>query len=325
MLSRIVEIAESDRYLSLHRGFLIVSQKHAELARIPLDDIGALIGNANGLTYSNNVMVALAERGVPSLLCASNHRPAAVIWPLDQHHLQAERIHAQATARRPLKKSLWQSIVRRKLLEQARVLEAHERPHKVLLRLERRVRSGDPSNIEAQAARFYWRALFGKDFKRDPDLRGTNALLNYGYAVVRAATARAVVAAGLHPSLGIFHRSGANSFQLVDDLMEPCRPMVDAAVLGLQRRGVTEVNRDAKLELARIPYFDRSMPQGRAPVVRCLDELATSVAQAFAKRDASLNFPELLTVDDVRALTDGGSDEDEGTLGVSDLVAHSDV
>lgn len=291
MPGRIVELAEDDCFVSVYRGFLVVKDRNEERGRVPLDDVAALIGNAHGLSFTNNVMTALAERGVPLVLCANNHKPVAMVWPLDNHFVQAARILAQASARRPLKKRLWQAIVQQKLEAQASMLEACGRSHEVLRRLCRAVRSGDPQNLEAQAARHYWRLLLGQEFRRDVDQGGVNAMLNYGYAVLRATTARAVVAAGLHPSLGIFHRSGENAFQLVDDVMEAYRPCVDAAVYGLLERGASQVDKEVKRVLALLMYRDCETEAGHTPLCRCIEITALSLARCFENSSSDLVFP----------------------------------
>src|SRR5690606_215333 len=140
------------------------------------------------------------------------------------------RIEAQAAASRPMAKRLWADLVRAKVRAQAAALAEFSQPPLVLETLAKRVRSGDPVNIEAQAAQRYWPSLFGPDFRRDRSADGVNALLNYGYMVLRASAARAVVSAGLHPSLGIHHKSAGSSLRLADDLMEPFRPAVDILV-----------------------------------------------------------------------------------------------
>jgi CRISP-associated protein Cas1 len=326
MLGRIVEIAEDDRYLSVQRGFLVVSERQQEIARVAFDDIGALVGNAHGLSYSNNVLVNLAERGIPFVICAQNHRPVSVVWPIDGHHEQAGRIRAQSSARRPVKKRLWQLLVQHKIREQAAVLEALNKPHKAVLRLAARVKSGDPSNAEAQAARLYWRTLFGKTFRRDPDEDGINALLNYGYAILRAACARAVVAAGLHPSLGLFHRSAGNAFQLVDDVMEPYRPFVDATVFALVAENTRAVSKFAKRMLALSIFVDRQTDEGATPMSRCIGRTVASIASAYTANDPAIWFPNVLSAADVRQLLIEAEGNDASkAIGVPADVANSDV
>lgn len=291
MIGRIIEIAEDGRHLSLHRGFMVVSAGGEELGRVPLDDIGVVLVNAYGATCSNNLIVELARRGAGMVMCGSNHSPVAWLWPVVGHHAQALRMRAQMEATKPLGKRLWQIIVRAKILQQGAVLAALGRPGQGFGLMARQVASGDPVNLEAQAARRYWPLMFGDDFRRDRGRPGINGLLNYGYTILRSAAARSVVAAGLHPSLGIHHRNRANDMCLVDDLMEPFRPIVDLMVVRLVADGVEEVTREAKAALAGITAFDMRTSQGTTPLGVCLDRLATSLGQAFEDKRAALDLP----------------------------------
>lgn len=291
MIGRIVEISEDGRHLSLHRGFMVVSAGGEEIGRVPLDDIGTAVVNAHGATYSNSLVVELARRGSGMVLCGSNHSPVAWLWPVVGNHAQALRMRAQMEATKPLCKRLWQIVVRAKILQQGAVLDALGRPGQGFGLMARRVASGDPANLEAQAARRYWPLIFGDDFRRDRSLPGINGLLNYGYTILRSATARAVVAAGLHPSLGIHHRSRANDMCLVDDLMEPFRPIVDLQITRLCAAGVEEVTREAKEALAGTITFDMRTAQGTTPLGTCLDRLATSLGQSFEAKRAMLDLP----------------------------------
>jgi CRISPR-associated protein Cas1 len=292
MIGRIVEIAEDGRYLSLSRGFMVVSSGEAELGRVPLDDIGVVIANAHGITYTNNLLVALAQRGAGVVLCGANHNPVAWLWPVEGHHTQAARMRAQLAAKRPLAKRLWQVLVQAKIQQQGATLAALGRPAGGFRLLARKVLSGDPENVEAQAARRYWPLLFGDAFRRDRDLPGINALLNYGYTVLRSATARAVVASGLHPSLGIHHHNRGDALCLVDDLMEPFRPLVDLAVARLAVDGAEVVTPEAKRELAGIAFTDLRTDRGTTPLITCLERLAASLAQAYATGEPRLDLPQ---------------------------------
>lgn len=291
MAHRIVEVAEDGRHLARHRGFLTVSASGEELGRVPLDDIAAVIANAHGLTYSNNLLVALAERGAPLVVCASNHRPSAILWSADGHHEQAGRMADQAAAGRPLKKRLWTQLVVAKIESQRDTLESVGAAHEGFSLLARKVRSGDPDNVEAQAARRYWPRLFGPDFRRDRQAEGTNAMLNYVYTVLRAGAARAVMASGLHPSLGLSHRQRGNAFALADDLMEPFRPLADLLVYDLVKAGSEAVDRDTKPELARILVTDMSTTDGLSPIGVCLNRLALSLARCFSGEAQKLDLP----------------------------------
>lgn len=289
MIGRVVEIAEDGRHLALERGFMVVRIEGSEIGRVPLDDIGVVIANAHGLTYSNSLLLALAERGAGVVLCGANHSPAAWLWPIIGHHAQVSRMRAQLGASRPLGKRLWREIVKGKIAQQAAVLQALGRPAGAFDLLRHKVGAGDPENVEAQAARRYWPLLFGEDFRRDRQAGGTNAMLNYGYTVLRAATARAVTGAGLHPSLGIHHRN--EDMCLVDDLMEPFRPTVDLLVVRLREAGYDSVNRDAKRQLALVTALDMRTARGVTPVASCLARLALSLAQAFESGEAKLDLP----------------------------------
>jgi CRISPR-associated protein Cas1 len=291
MIGRIVEIAQDGRHLSVLRGFMVVSAERQEIGRVPLDDIGTVVVNAHGVTYSNNLVVELAQRGAGMVLCGSNHAPVAWLWPMVGHHAQAARMLAQLAATKPLGKRLWQIVIRAKIEQQGAVLRALGRPGEGFRLLARQVNSGDPENMEAQAARRYWPLLFGPDFRRDREAPGLNGLLNYGYTVLRSATARAVVAAGLHPSLGIHHRHRANDMCLVDDVMEPFRPLVDLQVTRLFESGTVEVNRAAKEALAGLTAADMQTARGVTPLGACLERLATSLGQAFETGVATLDLP----------------------------------
>lgn len=294
MIGRIVEIADDRRHLYVHRGFLVVQDtdgKREKLGQIPLDDMLALIANAHGISYTNNLLVALSERGTPFVLCAANHNAVGMLLPIEGNFQQAGRFDAQIAATQPMGKRLWAEIVRSKLQQQAAVLSAVNVPHMPLVSLVKKVRSGDPDNMEAQGARRYWNLLFGNTFRRDRQAGGINAMLNYGYTVLRAATARAVVAAGLHPTLGIHHRNQGNAMRLVDDLMEPFRPMVDLKVWQLSKSGENSVNEQTRRVLVHVLYDDMQTASGVTPMTVSIQRLATSLAQVFMGEKNRLELP----------------------------------
>jgi CRISPR-associated protein Cas1 len=240
-LGRVVEVAEDGRYLAKDRGFLTVAAGGTEIGRVALDDITAVVATSPATSVSCALLADLAGRGIPFVLCGRNYAPAGMLWPIAGHHAQQRRIEKQTEAGRPLKKRLWSLVVAAKIRAQGAALDAAGLEGAGFAFLARQVKSGDPENLEAQAARRYWPLLMGPDFRRDAAADGANALLNYGYAVLRASTARAIVAAGLHPGLGIFHRHPHNAMPLADDLMEPFRPLVDGLVVALLREGRTEI------------------------------------------------------------------------------------
>lgn len=294
MVGRIVEVADDKRHLFMSRGFLVVQQsdgERKELGQVPLDDIAAVIANAHGLSYTNNLLVALAERCAPFVLCSANHNAVGMLIPIEGNHIQAKRFDAQIAASKPTNKRIWSEIVRAKLQQQAAALEAASAPTVPLLALVAKVRSGDPENIEAQGARRYWGLLFGEDFRRDQQAGGLNGMLNYGYTILRAATARATVAAGLHPTLGVFHKNEGNAMRLVDDLMEPFRPLMDLRVWQFQKAGHRELTPDIKRGLVRVLYDDMQSSIGATPVMSCIQRLAVSLAQVYLGERLSLDLP----------------------------------
>jgi CRISPR-associated protein Cas1 len=294
MIGRIVEVADDRRHLSMHRGFMVVQDtegERKELGQVPLDDIAAVIANAHGISYTNNLLVALAQRGAPFVLCAANHNAVGMLLPIDGNFEQAKRIEAQIAASLPTHKRLWASVVRSKLEQQAAALEATGAPTAPLTALIGKVKSGDPENIEAQGAQRYWRLLFGDAFRRDQDGGGLNGMLNYGYTVLRAATARAVIAAGLHPSIGLHHSNDNNAMRLVDDVMEPFRPVIDLKVWHLQRNGEGEVTPETKRALVRTLYDDMQTEAGATPVMVCAQKLAVSLAQVYLGEREKLDLP----------------------------------
>lgn len=305
MPGRVVEIATDGRHLSVSRGFLVVETKGFEVGRVPLDDIDAVIASARGVTFSANLLEALAERNVGLVVCGRNLNPVSILLPVAGHHAQSGRIRAQLDAGKPLTKRLWQALVKAKVENQGAVLAHFGQPSGAFEKMAKDVRSGDPENIEAQAARRYWTLLMGAAFRRDPDEAGVNSLLNYGYAVLRGATARAVLAAGLHPSIGVHHSNRGNPLCLVDDLMEPFRPLVDAVVLKLVQEGETEVTVASKRRLAGVLIMDLRTGRGITPLSTCIVRLATSLAESFEQKQPRFEFPlSPLPLD----LTTGGSD-----------------
>jgi CRISPR-associated protein Cas1 len=316
MMGRIIEVASDGRYLHAYRGFMVVRQGDQELARVAIDDIAAVIGNAHGLTWSNELLVRLAERGAPLVLVNRQHRPIGLLLGLEGHHRQGHRLVRQAELKRPQRKRLWKRVVQAKLLGQARTLEAFGASGKALRRLALGVRSGDPDNREAQGARAYWPLLLGAGFRRNPDAGGINALLNYGYTILRAAVARCIVAAGLHPTLGIQHRNEFNSAALADDLMEPFRPLIDACVRGLVDRGIDDVGPESKRLLALCLYRAIATDAGASPITTAVERLCLSLAQVVEGERQHLELPGELSPQALRSLgrsaaAPHGKDEEE--------------
>lgn len=290
-MDQIIDIATDGRHLSRERGFLKVEEDGTEVGRVPLDQIAAVIVHAHGVTWTNSLLVELADRGAMLVLCATNHQPRALLWPLEGHHAQGARMRAQWTTKTPMLKQAWKQVVTSKVKMQAAALAAFGHSPARLEQLTRQIKSGDSSNIEAQAARHYWPLLMGTDFRRNPETPDINALLNYGYTVLRAATSRAIVAAGLHPTIGLHHSNRSNAFALADDLMEPFRPLVDATAYNIARENGPEVTPDAKQSLARLIALDLPLAGVISPLSTALGRLATSLALSFENSCLDLALP----------------------------------
>jgi len=308
MVGRVIDISGDSRHLSLDRGFMVIRDKASEVGRVALDDIAVVIMNSYGMTYSNSLLLELLSRKASVVLCGSNHQPAGVLWPIDGHYAQAARMIAQAEASLPFKKRAWQAVVQAKIKHQAAVLRSFGHASAAVDRMAEQVRSGDPDNLEAQAARYYWRSIFGDTFKREPAVGGCNAILNYGYAIVRAATGRAVAASGLHPTLGIHHHNRSNPMCLVDDLMEPFRPYVDAITARLPSNTQAGLTPEIKRTLAALLEMDLVTSAGRTPVVTAIDRLAASYASSLISRKLELDLPLSMLPLDLHGALDRNSD-----------------
>jgi CRISPR-associated protein Cas1 len=315
-LGRILEVAEEGRHLSKDRGFLVVQAGRQEAGRVPLDDLTAVMATARGTSVSVALLAALAERGVPFIVPGSNFAPAALLWPVEGHHNVSRRMAAQIDRTRSLERRLWAQIVAAKIRRQGWALHRAGAPSGAFARLARLVKPGDAENMEAQAARRYWPLLMGAAFRRDQGAAGANALLNYGYAVLRAGVARAICAAGLHPGLGIFHRHPENPMPLVDDVMEPFRPVVDDAVRLLLADGIEEVTVPAKRRLVALLWRDETTVAGISPLGTAILRSAQSLAESYLSGAAMLEFPFLAI---------GGRDDAEDAERLSDHVDGADV
>ena len=231
MTDRVLDIYEQPARLSIRNGLLVVESGGEERAAIPCEELAAVVIGHRQVSLTQAVLSELAKAGTLLVTCDEKFQPASMVLPLDAHHAQAERFRHQADLGAAKKKRLWQAVVKAKVLAQAGALERATGSDEGLRALVARVRSGDPDNVEARAARRYWSRLFEDgSFRRRDDEDTRNHLLNYGYAVLRSVTARSICGAGLHPSFSLFHSNAANPFGLADDLMEPFRPLVDLIV-----------------------------------------------------------------------------------------------
>ncbi len=295
MQNRIIEITTDGVHVSLYRGFVKLSKKSEDIGRVALPDIGALIIRGYGTSVSTNLVARLADEKIPVLLCGPNQAPSAMVWPVDTHHAQGHIIEAQASLTQPQKKRLWQSLIKAKINAQSQALIACGEEARDLLEIAGRVRSGDPDNQEAFAARRYWPRMMrsvDKNFSRKTEGVRLNGWLNYGYTILRAGAARSLLASGLHPSLSIHHISRGEALRLSSDIMEPFRPWVDLTVRRLAEdyKNDFDLDRDKKAALVKTLSLDLKGPYGTSPLQTCMDRLCQSFASVCLGERRSLEI-----------------------------------
>ena len=292
MIKRTIEISGQGNHLSVSDGSLLIRQGGEEVGRVPLEDLGVLVLDAPTTTYTHSVITECLAAGAVIIPCGRDHHPCGLFLP-QENSLLTERLAAQTAAPLPLKKVLWKQVVQAKIRSQAGALGADAPERGYLANLIPEVRSGDPTNVEAQAARIYWPALLGKDFRRSPEGAPPNCLLNYGYMVLRSCVARAVCGAGLHPSLGLHHHNRSNPFCLADDLLEPLRPLVDVQVRRLAEGGVTEINRDSKVQLLSVLAATVEVGGEKGPLMVALERVTASLVRCYQGEQKRLELPRL--------------------------------
>lgn len=291
MLNKVLEISEENRYIGLYRGFIEIKHKTELLGRVPIDDISVLILSAQGVTFSKNVLNALAERNGITILCGKNYIPQSIVMPVANHYLYTKNIKNQINCSQPFKKRIWQQLVIKKIQNQAFVLKAYGKEYRDLENIAKSVKSGDTDNREAYAAKLYWKRLFGKGFIRDKNGDGVNALLNYGYAVMRACMIRALCASGLQTALGVNHNNNLNQFCLADDFFEIYRPMVDFVVCDLWQNNETEMLPATKQKLVGVLTANVVMGKGNTPAFQSMYYLCNSYIQAMESKTPELELP----------------------------------
>ena len=262
---------------------------------LPIEDIGVVILDHKQITITHALIDALLANNVAIVTSNDKHLPVGLMLPLDGNTLQSERFRAQIDASEPLKKQMWQQTIVAKILGQAHVLGTQLIKHNNMLKWAKDVRSGDTENMEARAAAFYWRNIFEKDaFIRDPQGLPPNNLLNYGYSIVRAMMARALVGAGLLPTLGIHHHSRYDAYCLADDIMEPYRPFVDMKVLEMWKNGgiTSDISSGQKRELLGITTMDVSISGHRSPMMLAIQTTAQSVQKCYSGEARKIIYPD---------------------------------
>lgn len=294
MTGQVIEVTQPGHWLKKSRGFLQVSSKDGEnLGQIPLDDIGVVIISIPGCSISTVLMDYLCRRNIPLVICGENYLPVSFTLPVQGHSRQFQTMQSQINMSEPRRKRAWKHIVQAKIKNQAEVLSSANKENKQLLRLVKKVRSGDPDNCEAQAARAYWQRLFGSDFRRDRNKTGLNSALNYIYAIVRACVARGISGAGLHPSFSIRHKNAQNPLNLVEDLFEPFRPVADYVLWHYKMENVGELTPEVKSRLAKVTMLTVPLENETSPLSYASVKTCRSFANYCLRETDSLILPVL--------------------------------
>lgn len=294
MPDRILDFSEEPAYLSVRYSNLVIRRPEKPDVTMPLSEVAVVVASSPGLSCSLSLLAGVCAAGGAFIACDASRLPIGMMLPLQSNGLQTERFARQAAAKLPLRKRLWREIVREKIRAQASLLLSEIGDDAGIMALRERVRSGDPTNVEAQAARRYWKHLFSEwSFRRDRDERGLNAVLNYGYAVLRAMTARAVCGAGLHPSIGLHHHNRYSQFVLADDLMEPFRVVVDRCALELARENgpIVGLDRDVRRRIIEGTLTRFPIDGERRTLFDILARTATSLVAVFAGERPMLDLP----------------------------------
>ncbi len=300
VIKRTVEVSSEPSHLTAKLQQLLIQRQGQTVAAIPCEDIGMVVVDQPQTTYSQAALAELARSDAVLVVCGRDHLPAALLLPLADHHEVVWRVAEQVAVARPLRKRLWKQLVRAKVRGQALNLDPACPARHKLLELARSVRSGDPNNVEAHAAQVYWKHWLGPEsgFRRDQEGDGLNAMLNYGYAIVRAAVARALVAGGLLPALGLFHANRSNAFCLADDLMEPLRPLVDRRVRALHRQGNGQLCPAVKRGLLEVLAERVRLNGRRGPLMVQLHRMTASLVRCYQGETDRLEIPQPCTLAD---------------------------
>lgn len=269
---------------------------------VPIEDIGMLIMEHEQITVSHPLMNKLIAQNVAIVCCNEQKHPTGMMLNLDGNTIQSERFRAQIEATEPLKKQLWQQTIKAKVDNQSKLLSFYLPDENYLQQIAKNIRSGDADNAEATAAAYYWQRLFPPiwQFYRKREGAPPNNLLNYGYAILRALTARALVGSGLLPTLGIFHRNRYNAYCLADDIMEPYRPCVDSIVREIIQHSshVETLTKELKVKLLQVPNMDVWMEGKKSPLMVAMSRTTASLANCYLGSQKKIIYPELCLSND---------------------------
>ena len=293
MIKKTLEISTDGAYLSCKNKQLLIKREGVDQVSIPCEDINMVLLDAPNSLISYGALTQLLENNASFLVCGKNHMPMGLLMPFSAHNLVFSRIQNQIQCSKPTHKKLWKTLIQKKILAQGELLNKRSPEYTRMQWLAKDVKSGDPQNNEAQAARIYWKHWLPNefDFHRDSDGDGINGLLNYGYAVYRATISRACVIAGLLPALGIHHHNRSNAFCLADDLIEPFRPMVDSRVRALVLKSQAELNPKTKKALLSLLHLEVNCNGVKGPFAVQIHQYVSSFVRSIQEGTDLLEVP----------------------------------
>lgn len=278
--------------LSLKNNQLVIENKETgEIKKCPIEDLGYVVIEDQSVSITIPALNALSSNNTAVVFCDERRMPSSMLFNLDSNNVLAEVYKAQIEASAPMKKNLWKQIIMAKIENQARLLNELGKDGDALKPYYMNVKSGDADNREGIAARLYWKSLFGEEFFRSREGETPNDMLNYGYAILRAGMARAIMGSGLFPSFGLFHKNRYNAFPLADDLMEPYRPYVDQIVFQLYEEGRRKLDTYAKQELLRLFFKDTRFNSVTRPMEIGLSVTTASLVKCFKGETKQILFP----------------------------------
>lgn len=297
MIKRTLYFGNPAKLHSSNEQLIIYRQNEEREVSIPIEDIGIVILDNQQISISQYLIAKLLENNVALITCDSTHHPVGLMLNLEGNSLQSQKFQLQVDASAPLKKQIWAQTVSAKILNQAAILKEQRQETNYLFRLAETVKSGDSGNHEAKAAAYYWKRIFPDflNFTRTRYGPPPNNLLNYGYAILRAMVARALVSSGLLPTLGVFHRNQYNAYCLADDIMEPYRPIVDRLVYQIVRNNgnFLELTPEMKKQFLELPVIDVKIEGKKSPLLNAISRTTASLVKTFEGDSRKVVYPEL--------------------------------
>lgn len=295
MIKRTLYLGNPAYLKTTNEQMVIEMQDSGETKQTPIEDIGLLILDHQQITITQALIAKLLANNTALITCDSTHHPTGLMLNLDGNTLQSQKFQAQVEATVPLKKQLWQQTVTAKIENQAALLKTQSTEYRLLNTYAKDVKSGDSENHEAKAAAYYWKRIFPDflEFRRERYGPPPNNLLNYGYAILRAVVARSLVASGLLPTLGIFHKNQYNAYCLADDIMEPYRPFVDKTVCNIisMNGKFLDMTTPMKTQLLGIPAMDVFIDEQKSPLMNAVQRTTASLAKCFEGKTRKILYP----------------------------------